>query len=482
MTMDAQPPGAPGPDASGADAHDDVDLAAAGQVLGDAVRGADDGELFLQSSWSETLSWDDGKLKVANRARSRGFGLRVVAGEAVGYGHAGERSIEAMKRAAEAAAGVRGGRAVHLDVGPARANRAVYDRLDPVSDTAFLAKTDLLARIDAYLRARDPRVVQATVTMSSEVQDVTILRPEGQRIDDYRPLMTLGVSVTVEQHGRRESAMTAGGGRVAWTGWFEAERWRQLADNALRVALLNLEAVPAPSGEMDVVLGSGWPAVMLHEAVGHGLEGDANRLGSSVFSGRIGEQVAARGVTVIDDGGIDHMRGSLTVDDEGTPTGETVLIEDGVLKGYMQDRMNARLTGVRSTGNGRRQNYASAPLPRMTNTYMRAGGLPRDEVVAALRDGVYAADFGGGQVDTTSGKFVFSCTEAYLVENGRIIAPIKGATLIGDGPRAMAGIRLIGDDLAFDRGVGTCGKAGQSVPVGLGQPTVYMTGLTVGGG
>jgi TldD protein len=459
----------------------EFDWAGAERILADAAHGAEDGELFLEESRSEAYTWDDGRLRQASYDTRRGFGLRVVSGETAGYGHSGNLDLDAVGRAAQTAALARNGRAGTLDVSPPRANRLIYSDIDPTLAPAFGAKTDLLATIDAYLRAKDPRVVQASVTLTGEHRDVSIMRPDGERFRDVRPLVRLNVSVTVESAGRREAGFAGAGGREAYDAFITAERWQALADEALRVALVNLEAVAAPSGEMDVVLGPGWPGVMLHEAVGHGLEGDFNRKGSSVFSGRIGERVAAPGVTVVDDGSIENRRGSLNLDDEGTPTQRNVLIEDGILKGYMQDRMNARLMGVAATGNGRRQSYAHTPMPRMTNTFMENGSHDPQEIIASLKRGVYAANFGGGQVDITNGKFVFQCTEAYLVEDGRIKAPIKGATLIGDGPKAMLGIRMLGNDMALDPGIGSCGKNGQNVPAGLGQPTVYMTGLTVGG-
>jgi TldD protein len=360
-------------------------------------------------------------------------------------------------------------------------NRRLYGDLDPIEAPGFTDKTGLLAEIDAYCRAKGPRVVQVSASLAGSRRAVTILRPDGARVEDARPLVRINVSVTVERDGRRENGSAGAGGREAYAAFIAPERWKALADEALRIALVNLDALPAPSGEMDVVLGPGWPGVLLHEAVGHGLEGDFNRKGASAFAGKIGQRVAAPGVTVVDDGTFENRRGSLTIDDEGTPTGRTVLIEDGILKGYLQDRMNARLMGVAPTGNGRRESYAHRPMPRMTNTFMEAGEEDPGEILAALKNGVYAVGFGGGQVDITSGKFVFQCTEAYLVEDGQIKHPIKGATLIGDGPSVLTRVKMVGNDLKLDEGVGTCGKDGQSVPVGVGQPTLYVSGLTVGG-
>ncbi len=459
----------------------ELDWAAAERILAEAAHGADDAELFVEDSRSESFFWDDGRLKNATFDASQGFGLRVVSGEAAGYGHASSFETQAIARAGDAAAAAKQGRSATLDTGPRPTNRKLYADIDPLAAPGFSEKTDLLGEIDAYARARDPRVVQVSVSIAGGRRAISVLRPDGARIDDARPLVRVNVSVTVEKDGRRESGSSGAGGREGYAAFLAPDRWKALADEALRIALVNLDAVPAPAGEMDVVLGPGWPGVLLHEAVGHGLEGDFNRKGSSAFSGRVGERVAAPGVTVVDDGTFENRRGSLSVDDEGTPTGRTVLIEDGVLKGYLQDRMNARLSGVAPTGNGRRESYAHRPMPRMTNTFMTAGDKDPAEILASLKSGVYAVNFGGGSVDITSGKFVFQCTEAYRVENGRIVAPIKGASLIGDGPSALTRVTMVGNDLKLDEGVGTCGKAGQSVPVGVGQPTLYIQGLTIGG-
>jgi TldD protein len=459
----------------------EMDWDAAAEILAVAAKGADDGELFVEDSRAESFHWDDGRLKSASFDAAQGFGLRIVAGERAGYGHASVLDTDAVSRAAEAAAAVKLGHEGALDVSPAKVNRQLYADFDPIESPSFTDKTSLLAEIDAYCRAKDPRVVQVAATLTGARRGVTILRPDGAMLTDHRPLVRINVAVTVEREGRRESGSAGAGGREPYEVFIAPDRWKALADEALRIALVNLDAIPAPAGEMDVVLGPGWPGVLLHEAVGHGLEGDFNRKGTSAFAGMIGERVAAPGVTVVDDGAMEHRRGSLTIDDEGTPTGRTVLIEDGILKGYLQDRMNARLSGVAPTGNGRRESYAHRPMPRMTNTFMENGAHDPGAILASLKRGVYAVNFGGGQVDITSGKFVFQCTEAYLVEDGKIKAPIKGATLIGDGPSALTRVKMVGNDLKLDEGVGTCGKGGQSVPVGVGQPTLYITGLTVGG-
>jgi len=458
-----------------------VDPAQAGRVLGEALAGSDDGEIFLERSQSESFLFDDGRLKSASFDSTEGFGLRVVAGETAGYAHSSEVSLAAIRRAGDAASLAKRGYSGVASEGPRLTNAKQYGEDDPLASPGFGDKVALLQEIDAAARARDPRVAQVTVSLAGERRVVEILRGDGQLIRDIRPLARLNVQVTVERDGRRETGTAGAGGRAGFEAWITPERWNEQIDEALRQALVNLDSVECPRGEMDVVLGPGWNGVLLHEAVGHGLEGDFNRKGTSAFSGRIGERVAAPGVTVFDDGAIAGRRGSLTVDDEGTPTERTILIEDGILVGYMHDRQSARLMGLAPTGNGRRQSYAHMPMPRMTNTGMLAGATPQAEMIASTKRGLYCANFGGGQVDITNGKFVFQCTEAYLIENGRITTPVKGATLIGDGPSALTRVVMIGDDFAFDPGIGMCGKSGQGVPVGVGQPSLKITGLTVGG-
>ncbi|XBQ16336.1 MAG: metalloprotease TldD [Oceanicaulis sp.] len=459
----------------------EFDATDASRVLASCLTGADDGELFVETSASESLAFDDGRLKVANFDAERGFGLRGVFGERTGFAHSSDPTLAALKRAGETASAARKGSDAVMAPPPARTNRHLYEDVDVIGSPGFEAKSALLAEIDAYLRDQDPEVVQVSCSLSSSRRVIGIVRADGDVRADVRPLVRVNVSVTCERAGRRETGSAGAGGRAEFSRWIDPAAWKELADEALRVAKVNLEAVDAPAGEWDLVLGPGWPAVLLHEAVGHGLEGDFNRKGTSAFAGRIGQQVAAKGVTVVDDGTINDRRGSLTFDDEGTPTSRTVLIEDGVLKGYMQDRQNARLMGVDATGNGRRESFAHAPMPRMTNTIMEAGEHDPGEILESLEDGIYAKNFGGGQVDITSGKFVFRCTEAYRVRKGRIEEPIKGATLIGDGPTALTRISMVGNDMKMDPGVGTCGKAGQGVPVGVGQPTLKIDGLTVGG-
>lgn len=460
----------------------DLSLKEAETITNEALKGADDGELYLERGASESLTFDDGRLKTASFDTSRGFGLRCVAGETTGFAQGTDMTKPALLRAAEAVSLAKAGyESPSPATSPKRTNTSLYPDIDPIADPEFGPKVELLQAIDAYCRAKDPHVVQVSATMSATRKAVAILRAGGERYDDIRPLVRLSVSVTVEKDGRRENGYAGTGGRAAYSQYIDEENWKALADEAIRGALVNLRAVPAPAGTMDVVLGPGWPGVLLHEAIGHGLEGDFNRKGTSAFTGMIGQRIAAPGVTVVDDGSLAGLRGSLTIDDEGTPTERTTLIEDGILKGYMQDRMNARLMNVAATGNGRRESFAHAPMPRMTNTFMLGGNTPAGEIISNLKDGIYAPNFGGGQVDITSGKFVFQCTEAYRVRNGKIEEPVKGATLIGDGPTVLTQIKHIGDDMALDPGIGVCGKAGQGVPVGVGQPTLYIENLTVGG-
>ncbi|WP_193141812.1 metalloprotease TldD [Meridianimarinicoccus sp. MJW13] len=446
-----------------------------------ATRGADDGELFLERSRSEVLSFDDGRLRTASYDASEGFGLRAVQGETAAYAHSTEISEAALGRAVETARLATGDGGGTLADGPARTNRRLYTDDDPLTETGFAAKLATLREIDAYARDADPRVVQVSATLAASLQEVVILRPDGALLSDTRPMTRLSVSVILEDNGRRETGSHGAGGRSALALLTDPSHWQGAIDEALRIARVNLSAEPAPAGIMDVVLGPGWPGILLHEAIGHGLEGDFNRKKSSAFAGLMGQRIAAPGVTVVDDGTLPDRRGSISFDDEGTPSSRTVLIEDGILVGLMQDRQNARLMGVPPTGNGRRESYACPPMPRMTNTIMEAGDVAPADILAGLKDGIYAVGFGGGQVDITNGKFVFSCTEAYRVQNGKIGAPVKGATLIGDGATALQQIRAIGNDLQLDPGIGTCGKAGQWVPVGVGQPTVHIGGLTVGG-
>jgi TldD protein len=442
---------------------------------------ADDADLYFQYNRSEGWALEEGEVRSGNFSIDQGVGVRVVAGEKTAFAYSDDINADALLAAAKVT------RAIAADGGDARiaapavrVGTSLYAPIDPVAQFDDGAKVRILEALERFARAADPRVKQVMGRLSGEYDVVLVARADGGLAADVRPLVHLTVTVIVEQDGRREQGYQGAGGRFGYA-YFTDERLAEIAGNAVRQALVNLEARPAPAGVMSVVLGPGWPGILLHEAIGHGLEGDFNRKGTSAFSGRIGERVAAPGVTVVDDGTIPDRRGSLSVDDEGNPTSRTVLIEDGILRGYLQDRMNARLMGVPVTGNGRRESYASIPMPRMTNTFMMGGDTAPEEIVASMERGLYAVNFGGGEVDITSGKFVFSAAEAYWVENGKILYPVKGATLIGNGPDALTRVTMVGSDMALDPGVGMCGKDGQSVPVGVGQPTVRIEGLTVGG-
>ena len=451
------------------------------KIISRGLDGADDGELFLEYRQAEVLTFDNGRLKQATYDTSQGFGLRAVKDEAVGYAHASDVSETAIERAADAVRAVKGGYSGRYAAAPSRTNAKLYGDESPLGSPTFEAKARLLETIDAYARAKDPRVRQVTASLAATWQAVEILRADGETYRDVRPLVRVNVSVVVGEGDRQETGSAGYGGREGYERFLVTDAWQGVADDAIRQALVNLSSIPAPAGEMDVVLGPGWPGVMLHEAVGHGLEGDFNRKKTSAFAGLMGQQVAAKGVTVVDDGTIALRRGSLSIDDEGTPTNRTVLIEDGILVGYMQDRQNARLMRMKPTGNGRRESFAHVPMPRMTNTYMLAGDREPGEIIASVQDGIYATYFGGGQVDITSGKYVFQCTEAYRIENGKVGAPIKGAMLIGNGPTDLHRVSMVGNDLSLDNGIGTCGKNGQGVPVGVGQPTLRIDRITVGG-
>ncbi len=458
-----------------------MDKNAVSRIVSNALQGCDDGELYMEYCQSESFTFDDGRIKNASFDTSQGFGLRAVAGETTGFAHSTTLTEQAIMRAGETVRAVRTGRGGTLADPPSGTNQQLYTDENPLPMVPFDIKVSTLAEIDAYARKKDPRVKQVSASLSGSWQAIHILRPDGYNVADIRPLVRLNVSVIVEDKGRMESGSFGTGGRVTYGEFLKAETWQGAVDEALRQALVNLESVEAPGGEMPVVLGPGWPGVLLHEAVGHGLEGDFNRKKTSAFSNLMGQRVASKGVTVIDDGTFHDRRGSLTVDDEGTPTSRTVLIEDGILTGYLQDRLNARLMNMRPTGNGRRQSYAHHPMPRMTNTFMLGGDRHPDEIISSVKKGLYAVNFGGGQVDITSGKFVFSATEAYMIENGKLGRPVKGATLIGNGPDVMTKVSMIGNDMKLDPGVGTCGKDGQGVPCGVGQPTLKIEQLTVGG-
>jgi len=462
-------------------AETELSQSAAERLVAQALANADDGELFLEYRASEALAFDDGKLKTASYDLSQGFGLRAVAGETTGYAHSSSLSEDALRRAADTVNAVTKGYQGTVSVTPPGTNRILDGDRNPLEEVAFAEKVRILEAIDAYARAKDPRVAQVSASIANEWQAVQIVRADGQRFADVRPLIRVNVSVTVRDGDRMETGSHGRGGRVLLLPYLDETAWKTQVEEALRQALVKLDAVPAPAGEMPVVLGNGWTGVMLHEAVGHGLEGDFNRKKTSAFAGLMGEKVASAGVTVVDDGTIADRRGSLTIDDEGTPSQRTVLIEDGRLVGYMQDRQNARLMGVEPTGNGRRQSYAHAPMPRMTNTYALAGPYDPAELIAGVEKGLYAVNFGGGAVDITNGKFTFSASEAYLIEGGKITAPVKDATLVGNGPDALTKVAMVANDEALDDGIGTCGKNGQGVPVGVGQPSMLLSAMTVGG-
>ncbi|MCH2037054.1 MAG: metalloprotease TldD [Rickettsiales bacterium] len=448
----------------------------------ESLQNLDDGELFLEHSTFESLFFSDNVLKNASYNTNHGFGLRGIKDELTSYAHSSEISMAALKRAQETVCSITSDKqAKHYDIGAFSSNDKLYTEQNPIHDVSFDEKTSLLQEIDAYVRAKDPRVKQVSVALSGSWQAVQIVKRMSHTTGDIRPLVRLNVSVTVEENGRMETGSYGAGGRVPYAQYFAKEQWQHHADEALRQALVSLKALPAPAGNMPVILGSGWPGVLLHEAIGHGLEGDFNRKGTSAFSNLIGSKVASDEITIVDDGTLKDLRGSITIDDEGTPSGCTTLIENGVLIAYMTDRMNANLLGTKPTGNGRRESYAHQPLPRMTNTYMLSGPHTAEDIISSVENGIYAVSFGGGQVDITSGKFVFSASEAYMVENGKITHPIKGATLIGNGPDVLTKVSKVANDMKLDDGIGTCGKAGQSVPVGVGQPTLLVDDLTVGG-
>lgn len=452
---------------------------ALGKAMGASIETAD---LFLQSTYEESWSLEDGVVKDADYSFDRGFGLRAISGEKTGFAYADEINAKALKEAAACASSIvhtNGNRSIQR----IKTNFApmLYPEINPINSMTEKEKVSLLHQVDQYTRKKDPRIKQVIVSLSGHYDTVLILNSDGTLSADIRPLVSFVIRVYVEQNGKKESGMGAGGARSNYDLFMDESTPFAYADKAVEQALRNLEAKSAPAGTMPVILGPGWPAVLLHEAVGHGLEGDFNRKGSSAFSGKLGERVASSICTIVDDGTIPLRRGSLSVDDEGTITEKTVLIENGVLKNYMQDRHNAHLMKMKPTGNGRRESYAHLPIPRMTNTYMLAGKSDPDEIIASVKKGLYAVDFSGGQVDITSGKFVFSTSEAYLIENGKISSPVKGATLIGSGPEVLHHVSMVGNNLKLDTGIGTCGKAGQSVPVGVGQPTIKVDKLTVGG-
>jgi len=450
-------------------------------LVDETLCGVDDGELYLESCQSEAFSWDDGRLRSASYDAAQGFGLRAVCGESVGFAHATSLDEDALLRAREAVSAVKEGHSGKVSLSPVGTNRLLYDDQNPLPGKSFEDKIKLLQDVDAYVRARDARVHQVSVSLAAEWQAIQIIGAGGFRAADIRPLVRLNVSVVTKQGERIEQAGWGGGGRYAYDALFEENAWQDMADEALNRALIKLESVEAKAGEMSVVLGPGWPAVILHEAIGHGLEGDFNRKKTSAFAGLMGEKIAADDITIVDDGTLEGKRGSITIDDEGTPSQCTTLIENGKLVGLMQDRMNARLMGTISTGNGRRESFACEPYPRMTNTMMMAGSKTPEEIIESVDYGIYVSSMEGGQVDITSGKFVFSASDAYEIEKGKLGRPLKGASLVGSGFEALKHVSMVGNDFALDRGIGMCGKNGQGVPVGVGQPTIRIDDMTVGG-
>ena len=451
------------------------------KIVSDNLLKADDGELYLEFCESESFVYDDQRLKSASFDVSKGFGLRAISDESTGYAHSSDINESSLRKACNTVNFVTKGNSSSFNSNFSRTNKKLYHDANPINSSLFAEKVETLKKIDEYARKQNPNVKQVSAALNGEWQVVRIYRPGGILVEDIRPLVRLYISVVLEKNGRLENGSRGTGGRINYETFLNDSHWQSQVDGAIKQAEINLDSVDAPAGEMDVVLGPGYPGILLHEAIGHGLEGDFNRKKTSAFSNLMGEKIADENVTVVDDGTIDSRRGSLSIDDEGTPTNCTTLIENGILTGYMQDRLNSRLMGVNPTGNGRRESYAHAPMPRMTNTYMLSGNKSPEEIIKSVKNGLYAVDFGGGQVDITNGKFVFTCTEAYKIKDGKVDQPVKGATLIGSGPEVLKRVKLVGNDSKMDTGTGTCGKDGQSVPVGVGQPTMLVNNLTVGG-
>ena len=451
------------------------------KIVSDSLSKADDGELYLEFCESESFVYDDQRLKSASFDVSKGFGLRAISNESTGYAHSSDIDESSLKKASNTVNFVTKGNIGSFNSSFNRTNKNLYHDVNPINSSLFAEKVETLKKIDEYARKQNTNIKQVSAALNGEWQVVRIYRPGGILVEDIRPLVRLYISVVLEKNGRLENGSRGSGGRINYDNFLSDTHWQSQVDEAIKQAEINLESVDAPAGEMDVVLGPGYPGILLHEAIGHGLEGDFNRKKTSAFSNLMGERIADESVTVVDDGTIDSRRGSLSIDDEGTPTNCTTLIENGILTGYMQDRLNSRLMGVNPTGNGRRESYAHAPMPRMTNTYMLSGDKSPEEIIKSVKNGLYAVDFGGGQVDITNGKFVFTCTEAYKIKDGKVDQPVKGATLIGSGPEVLQRVKLVGNDSKMDTGTGTCGKDGQSVPVGVGQPTMLVKNLTVGG-
>ncbi|MDC1033171.1 metalloprotease TldD [Candidatus Pelagibacter sp.] len=450
-------------------------------IVSDTLHKCDDGELYLEDSKSESLLLDDNKIKSSNYSSDLGFGLRAVSGEIVAYSHSNDISKSSLKQSSANLKSTLKSAKGNYNYEIPKSNKKFYDDINPIEQKTLDSKLEVLNKVNKYLREKNPTVKQVTASFSGEQKSIEIIRSSGEALTDVRPLIRFNVSVMLEKNGRKETGVYGIGGRQSYDDYLKNDNWKNVCEEALRIASVNLDSKPAPAGEMKVVLGPGWPAILIHEAIGHGLEGDFNRKKTSAFHDLIGQKVASEDVTIVDDGTIDKKRGSLTIDDEGTPSERTVLIENGILKNFMQDRLNARLMNTRSTGSGRRENYRHIVLPRMRNTMMLSGKQTQDEMIKSVDRGIFAVSFGGGQVDITSGKFVFNCTEAYEINNGKIGSPIKGATLIGDGPSILKEVSMVGNDMMMDPGIGTCGKAGQGVPVGVAQPSILIDKMTVGG-
>jgi len=459
----------------------DLDINKAESIVSSTLNKCDDGELYLENSKSEAIILDDNKIKSSNFTNDVGYGFRAITGDVVAYSHSNDISENSLKNSSENLKSTLSSSKGNYDHQIKKTNQKFYKEIDPTDNKSMDSKIKLLNEINEYARSIDASVKQVTANFLGEKKDIEILRLGGELLTDSRPLVRVNVSIMLEKNGRKETGVYGVGGRQSYDDYLKNENWKSVCDEAFRIANTNLQSKPSPAGEMKVVLGPGWPAILIHEAIGHGLEGDFNRKKTSVFHDLVGKKVASEGVTIIDDGTLDNRRGSLNIDDEGTPTEKTVLIENGILKNFMQDRLNARLMKTKSTGNGRRESYKHIVMPRMRNTIMLSGNNTQEEMIKSVDRGIFAVSFGGGQVDITSGKFVFNCTEAYEIINGKIGAPLKGATLIGDGPSSLKEIAMVGNDMMLDPGIGTCGKAGQGVPVGVGQPSLLINKMTVGG-
>ncbi len=461
--------------------NSELDISTASSIVSDTLNKCDDGELFLEDSKSESIILDDNQIKSSSYKSDLGYGLRAITGEVVAYSHSSDLSKKSLNESSKNLKSTLSSASGTYNFEIKRTNKKYYSEKDPIEAKNFKSKIEILNKVNDYVRNKNQSVRQVTATLLGEHRAIEILRSGGELLTDDRPLVRFNVSVMLEKNGRKESAVYGVGGRQNYDAYLNEKNWKSVCDEALRIADVNLNSKPAPAGEMQVVLGPGWPAILIHEAIGHGLEGDFNRKKTSAFHDLVGLRVASEGVTIIDDGTLENKRGSLTIDDEGTPTEKTVLIENGILKNFMQDRLNARLMNTRSTGNGRRESYRHVVMPRMRNTIMLNGNHSQEEMIKSVKKGIFAVSFGGGQVDITSGKFVFNCTEAYEIINGKIGAPLKGATLIGDGPSSLKEVLMVGNDMMLDPGIGTCGKAGQGVPVGVGQPSLLIDNMTVGG-